>query len=284
MRKNEASYQAARRYQAAHPGTSYTRAKRIAAANASGTPLSATFAGPDGRAVHLSLVRSAELSGSQVLRGSHVLVIGADSAGLLPVLADALAAGQDDNDIEILYSTAESPTFQIASRHHFLAHRQLADHVNQLKTTRLELVERQRGNSIEDLRARGLRIPRVVVLVEDPGVTLVDDIATWSRVGRGLGINFVVSGASTPVPHVGAAEADVDVYRSVVDRAVLPVQELVRGGMFGTIAVTAPGRAALLLHETVVGGDPYVVSSLPAGEARTRVTSAEFVFDAPAPL
>jgi len=33
MRKNEASYQAARRYQADHPGTSYTRAKRITAAH-----------------------------------------------------------------------------------------------------------------------------------------------------------------------------------------------------------------------------------------------------------
>ncbi|WP_071288659.1 hypothetical protein [Mycolicibacterium llatzerense] len=32
MRNNESSYQAARRYQAEHPGVSYTRAKRIAAA------------------------------------------------------------------------------------------------------------------------------------------------------------------------------------------------------------------------------------------------------------
>lgn len=283
MRKNEASYRAARRYQADHPGTSYTRAKRIAAANASRTPFSATFAGPDGRAVHLSLVRSAELSGSEVLRFSHAVVIGADSAGLLPVLADSLSAGEDDRDIEILYSTVESPTFHIASKHQFLAHRQLADHVNELKTTRQELVERQRGNSIEDLRARGLRIPRVVVLVEDPGVALVERLATWSRVGRGLNINFVVSGASSATPDVGAGEADVDVYRSVVDGAVRPVQELVRGGMFRTIAVAAPGRAALLLHETVVG-DPDVVSSAPAGEARTRVTGTEFVFDAPAPL
>jgi len=206
MRKDESSYRAARQYQADHPGVSYTRAKRIVTASMTATraALAATYHGADGRPVVVNLEWPSDFRGSSS-SGPHAVLIGADSAALLPSLLHKLSAAQDECDLEIVYSTAESPVYSIGAKHTHLTHQQIVDHVDGLACTRQDMLRQNNVPDIEKARAAGQRIPTVAVFIDRPDLTLVEAIIGWSRIGRALGINFVVAGVrletqSTNVP------------------------------------------------------------------------------------
>ncbi len=288
MRNNESAYQDARRYQAAHPGVSYTRAKRITQATANPRsdrrPLEAWFAGVDGCQTRVSFEWLDRLGSDPVRgigRGPHALLVGAGAASLLPALADALAAGQDEHDIEIVYSTAEPPTYRIESQHIEVAHRDLADHVAERLAARSELLRQMGALDIEDLRTAGTRLPTVVVLIERPEESLIPQLVHWARVGRCLGVDFVVAGESAA--DAVAAKLDDEAYSATLGEAGPPMARLLLSGMFPLVmSVPAVGRAALLCDSR--GAASAAARVYTPGEARfphARTTFAEFMFDPP---
>ncbi len=272
MRNDESSYQAARQYQADHPGVSYTRAKRIVTTSTTATraALAASYPGPDGQPVVVNLEWPSDFRGSSS-SGPHAVLIGPYSAALLPSLADKLSAAQEDRDLEIVYSTAESPGYSIRAKHTHLTHQQLVDHVDDLACTRQDMLRQNNVPDIEKARAAGHRVPTVAVFIDRPDLTLVEAIIGWSRIGRALGIDFVVAGASAP-----DMEGDDDVflgdpYGDNLDRAVPEMDYLLKSGMFSVVvSVVSARRAALVVDENRPGPDTV-----------KRVT--EFLFVPPSP-
>lgn len=267
MRKDESSYRAARQYQADHPGVSYTRAKRIVTASMTATraALAATYHGADGRPVVVNLEWPSDFRGSSS-SGPHAVLIGADSAALLPSLLHKLSAAQDECDLEIVYSTAESPVYSIGAKHTHLTHQQIVDHVDGLACTRQDMLRQNNVPDIEKARAAGQRIPTVAVFIDRPDLTLVEAIIRWSRIGRALGINFVVAGESAPGPDSDDDVARGDLHRANLDRAVPEMDYLLKSGMFPVVvSVVSDSRAALVVDER-----------RPVTETDTRVT--EFLF------
>lgn len=251
MRKDESSYQAARQYQADHPGVSYTRAKRIVTASTTTTraALAASYHGPDGQPVVVNLEWPSDFRGSSS-SGPHAVMIGANSAALLPSLANKLSAAQDERDLEIVYSTAESPVYSIGAKHTHLTHQQLVDHVDGLACTRQDMLRQSNVPDIEKARAAGHRIPTVVVFIDRPDLTLVEAIIGWSRIGRALGIDFVVAGESAPGPESDDDVAGGDLYRANLDRAVPEMDYLRKSGMFSVVvSVVSDRHAALVVDE-----------------------------------
>lgn len=267
MRKDESSYRAARQYQADHPGVSYTRAKRIVTASTTTTraALAASYQSPDGQPVVVNLEWPSDFRGS-VSSGPHAVLIGADSAALLPSLLRKLSAAQDERDLEIVYSTAEAPVYSIQAKHTHLTHQQLVDHVDGLACTRQDMLRQNNVPDIEKARAAGHRIPTVVVFIDRPDVTLVEAIIGWSRIGRALGIDFVVAGESAPGPDSDDDVAGGDLHRANLDRAVPEMDYLLKSGMFPVVvSVVSDSHAALVVDE-----------KRPVAETDTRVT--EFLF------
>jgi len=249
MRNDESSYQAARQYQADHPGVSYTRAKRIVTASTPSTraPLATSFPGDDGQPVTVSL---------EWASGPHALLIGADAPALLPALADKSSSEQDERDLEIIYSTAQLPTYRIRADHKHIPHLQLVDHVDSLACTRQSMLREFDVPDIEKARAHGHRIPTVVVFIDRPDLELTEAVLGWSRIGRSLGIDFVVAGESAPAAEGAGDEADGDRYCGNLDRAVPEMDYLRKSGMFRVIvSVISAGRAALVIDETRPGTD-----------------------------
>ncbi|KIU14232.1 hypothetical protein [Mycolicibacterium llatzerense] len=252
MRNDESSYRAARQYQADHPGVSYTRAKRMVTAATSSTraPLVASFPGEDGQPVAVNL---------EWASGPHALLIGADAPALLPALADTLSAEQDERDLEIIYSTAQFPGYRIRAEHTHIPHRQLVDHVDSLACTRQSMLREFDVPDIEKARAHGHRIPTVVVFIDRPDLELTEAILGWSRIGRSLGIDFVVAGAAAPVPEGAGDVAEGDRYCGNLDRAVPEMDYLRKSGMFRVIvSVVSVGRAALVIDDTRPGADRVI--------------------------
>lgn len=193
MSDNESRKRAAREFQAANPGTSYTRALRQVAKGRIRRPLTAVLGtGLDGRTVEVNLDWQSR-GGS----GPHCVVAGEEVSSLLTVLATGLAAGQSPGDLELVVCASSDTQLKVAHRR--VGADGLAAVVNELLESRIEFFRSIDAIDIEDARGRGHQVPTTVVLIDD-----VDDIwarseplARWLRVGRSAGIDIVVG---TPMP------------------------------------------------------------------------------------
>lgn len=205
MSDNEARKRAARDFQAANPGTSYTRALRHVTGNQR-RPLTAVLGtGLDGGTVSVNL-EWANAGGS----GPHCLVVGSPPeavTSLMAVLAVGLAAGQNQGDLELLLCAGEGA--QLGVEHRRVDPTALAGHVDELLAARIQLLQSLDARDVEDARAKGRRVATTVVLIEDLDGEWArsDSLARWLRVGRSAGINIVL-GAPAALP--GAASTSVD--------------------------------------------------------------------------
>jgi hypothetical protein len=202
---NEARKRAARDFQAANPGTSYTRALRHVTGNKR-RPLTAVLGTRlDGDTVSVNL-EWAHAGGS----GPHCLVVGSAPeavASLMAVLAAGLTAGQDRGDLQLVLCAGEGT--QLGVEHLRVDPTDLADHVDELLAARLQLLQSLEARDVEDARDEGHRVATTVVLIEDLDGRWArsDSLGRWVRMGRSAGINIVL-GAAAELP--GAASTSVD--------------------------------------------------------------------------
>lgn len=242
MSNNESRERAAREYQAANPGTSYTRARRQVTDGRPRRPLVAVLGdGLDGGVVSVNL--EWESFGGT---GPHCLVVGDEVSDLLGVLATGLAAGQRDGDLELVLCA--KPSTQLGVAHRRVDSDDLTSHVNELLESRFRLLQSLEAVDIEDARARGHRMSTTVVLIEDyAGVWRGSQaLARWLRVGRSTGINVVVG---TPVAPQTALTSNVDMSPArALDRVVrtaLRGNDMVAGMAPTTIFKLGGGRGTL---------------------------------------
>lgn len=187
---NHARYCAARAYQAANPGTSYTRALRAVTRARARRPLIATIGHAGGSPCRINLDEPA--MGGQ---GPYALIVGAQgsSAGqLLSVVADALYRQQVPGDIELIYSSDHPSAHPLTAPYVAVKPADLADRVVEVIRAREAELKAVPARDIVAARAAGHRLPTVLVLVDRPDDALVAHLQQWYRCGRSLGITFVV--------------------------------------------------------------------------------------------
>ena len=187
--KNSARTRAARAYQAANPGTAYTRALRAVATTARRRPLIATIGQAGGSPYRINLEWSRD--GGQGPHGLIAGVPGSHAAGLLGVLADALHSQQVAGDLEIIYSSDHALTRPLTADHMAITPADLVDHVDELLVRRLVALQDLGARDVVDARAGGNRMSTVLVLVDRPDDALVAHLEKWLRIGRALGVNFI---------------------------------------------------------------------------------------------
>ncbi|WP_099020928.1 hypothetical protein [Mycolicibacterium palauense] len=188
MSDNESRKRAAREFQAANPGTSYTRALRQVAKKRIRRPLTAVLGvGVGGRPVELNL--DWQVHGGS---GPHCTVAGEQVSSLLAVLATGLAAGQSPGDLELMVCVDEDT--QVTVAHRRVGAGELAAVVDELLASRFEFFRSVDALDIEDARGRGHQVPTTVVLIDDHDGALAGSevLARWLRVGRSAGIDLVV--------------------------------------------------------------------------------------------
>jgi hypothetical protein len=188
---NESRKRAARDFQAANPGTSYTRARRLVARDKR-RPLTAVLGtGIDGTPVRLNLEWQ-----SRGGDGPHCAVSGPGGSGraaLLAALATGLFSGQNRGDCELVVSGCDDVLIGVQ---HTRVDAGLSGRVNGLLEERYELLRSLGNRDIEEARAAGHQIPTIVVLIKAPvaGLQRGDDtLARLVRVGRAVGINVVLT-------------------------------------------------------------------------------------------
>lgn len=202
MSDNESRKRAAREFQAANPGTSYTRALRQVSHGWIRRPLTAVLGtGLDGQAVEVNLEWESR-GGS----GPHCVVVGDEVSSLLTVLAAGLAAGQAPSDLELVLCASEDVQLQVTHRR--VDGGELAAFVDERLQSRYEFFRSIGARDIEDAREHGHQASTTVVLVEDrDGIwARSQELARWLRVSRSAGINLVVG---TPIaPPTALTSAD----------------------------------------------------------------------------
>lgn len=242
MSDNESRKRAAREFQAANPGTSYTRALRQVAKRRIRRPLTAVLGtGLDGRPVEVNLDWPA--SGGS---GPHCTLVGEEVSPVLAVLATGLAEGQNPGDLELVVCAGENTQLQVAHRR--VGVDELAAVVEDLLQSRYEFFRSIDALDIEDARHRGHQVATTVVLIEDHDGSWArsEELARWLRGGRATGINLVV-GAPIPPPEVLPPADDTPPARMVeriVDTARLG-SGLLASMTTTTIVNRGQGRATL---------------------------------------
>jgi hypothetical protein len=212
---NEARKRAARHFQAANPGTSYTRALRHVTDNQR-RPLTAVLGtGLDGGTVSVNL-EWASAGGS----GPHCLVVGStreDVASLMAVLAVGLTAGQNQGDLELVLFAGND--FQLDVQTRVRMDSGELDGLDRLFVDRPQLMRSIDVRDIEDARAKGYPLATTVVLIEDLDGAWArsDSLARWLRVGRSLGINIVL-GTAAELPGMASTSVDDMSPAQVLDR------------------------------------------------------------------
>ena len=212
---NESRKRSAREFQAANPGTSYTRALRqVAKKKLIRRPLTAVLgAGVHGRPVEVNL--DWQIHGGS---GPHCVVAGDEVSSLLAVLATGLAAGQSPGDLELVVCAGENTQVEVAHRR--VGADELAAVVDELLASRFEFFRSVDALDIEDARGRGHQVPTTVVLIDDhDGAWAASEaLARWLRVGRSAGIDLVVG---TPIALSNAVtSADATSPAEALDRLV----------------------------------------------------------------
>lgn len=246
MSDNESRKRAAREFQAANPGTSYTRALRQVAKKRIRRPLTAVLGtGVDGRPVEVNL--DWQIHGGN---GPHCMVAGDEVSSLLTVLATGLAAGQSPGDLELVVSAGEDT--QAEAAHRRVGADELAAVVDELLASRCELFRSIDVPDIEDARDRGHQVPTTVVLIDDhDGIwARSESLARWLRVGRSVGIDIVVgtpielSNAVTAADGMSPAEAFDRLVRAATRR-----NRLLDSMMSVTIVDRGQGRGTLRTYD-----------------------------------
>lgn len=243
MSNNESRERAARAFQIANPGTSYTRALRQVTDGRPRRPLVAVLGeGLDGGVVAVNL-EWLSCGGT----GPHCLVVGDEVSALLGVLATGLAGGQRDGDLELVLCA--KPSTQLGVAHKRVDSDDLASHVSELLESRYRLLQSLEASDIEEARARGHRIPTTVVVIEDDAGVWArsQDLARWLRVGRSTGINVVLGSTIAP-PTALTSNVDMSPARAL-DRVVrasgLQGNEMVANMVSTTIFDLGAGRGTL---------------------------------------
>lgn len=198
MSSNESRKRAARAYQAANPGTSYTRALRQVT-NGQRRPLTAPLGvGLDGARVSVNLEWE-----SQGGSGPHCLIVGAEVPLLMAVLAAGLAADQRPGDLELVLCASEGT--RLAVEHRRLGAAELAGHVDELLVSRQEFLRSVEARDVVDAREKGHQVPTTVVLIEDHdgSWSASKALGRWVRIGRSSGVNLVL-GAAAASPLISA--------------------------------------------------------------------------------
>lgn len=253
---NESRKRAAREFQAANPGTSYTRALRQVSKERTRRPLTAVLGtGFDGRPVEVNLEWE-----SRGGNGPHCVVIGDEVSSLLTVLATGLAAGQAPGDLELVLCAGEDTQLQVTHRR--VDADELTEILDELLQSRYEFFRSIGARDIEDARQHGHQVPTTVVLIEDRDGLWArsQGLARWLRVGRSVGINLVVG---TPIaPPTVPTSVDATSPALALDRAVrtatlgnglLPSMTTAeifnRGEGHGTLRTSERGRAHHVLTD-----------------------------------
>ncbi|MGJ6127427.1 hypothetical protein QN239_33140 [Mycolicibacterium sp. Y3] len=194
MSSNESRKSAAREFQAANPGTSYTRALRQVSHGGLRRPLLALLGtGPDGASVSVNLEWE-----SQGGSGPHCLVAGAEVPALLAVIAAGLAAGQKPEDLELVLCAGEDT--QVTVEHRRVDAGELVGHVDEVLGSRHEFLRSVEARDVAEARERGHQVPTTVVLIEDPDGQWGRSAALgrWGRIGRSSGVNVVLGFPAAP--------------------------------------------------------------------------------------
>lgn len=195
MSGNESRKRAARDFQAANPGMSYTRARRQVT---HGQRRLTALLGKslDGANVTVDL-EWASRGGS----GPHCLIVGAEVPALLAVLAAGLAAAQRPADLELVVCGSEST--QLTVEHRRVDPIELVGLVDDVLASRRKFLCSIDVRDVVDAREHGHPVPTTVVLIEDHGGTwgTSEALSRWLRVGRSAGLNLVVGfPAAAPLP------------------------------------------------------------------------------------
>ncbi|WP_151834963.1 hypothetical protein [Mycobacterium avium] len=198
MSSNESRKRAARAFQAANPGTSYTRALRQVT-HGQRRPLTAALgAGLDGARVSVNLEWE-----SQGGSGPHCLIVGDEVPSLMAVLAAGLAADQRPGDLELVLCASEATRLPVEHRRFGAA--ELVGHVDELLVSRHEFLRSVDARDVADARQNGHQVPTTVVLIEDHdgNWSASEPLGRWVRIGRSSGVNLVV-GAAAASPSISA--------------------------------------------------------------------------------
>ena len=239
---DNAARRAARDYQAANPGTSYTRALRQVMHDRR-RPLSATLGvGLDSNPVTLSL--EWETPGGA---GPHCLITGpskSDSSAVVATLARGLHSGQRRGDLELVVTGSDDLDIDVA--HRFISAAEFPSFVEDLLKVRAALF-RSLDNpaifNIEDARAADHRISTIVLIIDSPTAPIHDALQTLLRVGRSYGINVVLAADTEPAPTVHVDVEPREMLRRLLDRAYLrgEIEEMFTSVIFAL----GDGRATL---------------------------------------
>lgn len=195
---NHARKEAARAYQSAHPGTSYTRALRLVTETYR-QPLTALLGqARDGSAVKANL--EWESNGGS---GPHCTVVGTcdeDTRAMLQHLGSGLAAGQQAGDLELI--TSASAPFYLKAGHIHWDTAQLGDLLADHLGARHRMLAALECADVEAARQAGHRIPSTVVLIAEPPAEQVQSgqLERWTRVGRSAGVSLVLGFQCLPMP------------------------------------------------------------------------------------
>lgn len=215
MSSNESRKRAVRAYQAANPGTSYTRALRHVTSSQRRPLTAALGKGLDGATVSVNLDWP-----SQDGSGPHCLIVGAEIPSLLAVLGTSLAAGQRPGDIELVLCA--SAATQLTVEHRRLGAVDLIGHIRDVLAARHEFLSSVEVGDVAEAREQGHEVPTTVVLIEDVhNITWRTSKALdeWTRLGRSLGVNLVL-GAPVASPAISAdAKSPAQVLDSLVRAA-----------------------------------------------------------------
>lgn len=195
MSSNESRKRAARAFQAANPGTSYTRALHQVT-DGQRRPLTTRLgAGLDGASVSVNLEWP-----SQGGSGPHCLILGAEVPALLTVLATGLAADQRPGDLELVLCASEAT--RLTAEHRRLGAAELVGDVDELLLSRQEFLRSVEARDVVDARENGHQVPTTVVLLEDHDGSWSTSkaLGRWVRIGRSSGVNLVLGAAAASPP------------------------------------------------------------------------------------
>lgn len=213
---NNAARRAARDYQAANPGTSYTRALRQVSRDEF-QPLTATLGlGLDGRPVVLNL--DWECHGGM---GPHCLISGLSAAGSSAILAtvmEKLYAGQRAGDVDLVFTGLAAPDVEVP--HRYITPDEFPAFIEEMVNARATLLAGAGPVvDVEDARAAGIRLPTIVVFIDAPTTAVRSALQTPLRKGRAYGVNFVFATdiASTPTVQLDTSREEL-LFR-LIDRA-----------------------------------------------------------------
>ncbi|PJE03569.1 MAG: hypothetical protein CK429_32705 [Mycobacterium sp.] len=240
MSSNESRKSAAREFQAANPGTSYTRALRQVSHGDQRRPLSAVLGtGPDGASVSVNLEWE-----SQGGSGPHCLIAGAEVPALLAVLAAGLASGQRQGDLELVLCASDAT--QVTVDHRRVGADELVEHVNDVLRSRHEVLRSVEARDVAEARERGHQVPTTVVLIEDLdgqwGASAA--VGRWVRIGRSSGVN-VVLGSPAASPSIWADDMSPAHVLDRLARAALADDAAFMNATTAAIFGLGDGRATL---------------------------------------